>query len=111
MKIMYYWVNQGKTYKQEREGGYLWAPTANKSGNTAFHWHNMTRLNLGDVVLNYHKGFILGYCIILSNSFIATKPSEFKVDVEWQDEGHMVDARYFQFADPVELGTAYYKIE
>ena len=30
---MFYWVNQGKTYKEEKEGGYLWAPLQNRDGN------------------------------------------------------------------------------
>ena len=35
---MYYWVNQGKTYKEEKAGGYLWAPIKNSTGNSFFHW-------------------------------------------------------------------------
>jgi hypothetical protein len=38
---MFYWVNQGKTYKEESEGGYLWAPKSNEKGNTMFHWETM----------------------------------------------------------------------
>ena len=24
--MRYWWVNQGQTYREEREGGYLWSP-------------------------------------------------------------------------------------
>lgn len=108
---MHYWVNQGKTYKQEKEGGYLWAPTQNNFGNTLFHWSNMTRLEPNDVILNYFKGSILGYCIVQSKYFIAPKPKELNVDVEWENQGFMVDAKYFLFSNPVELKTAYPMIE
>ena len=56
---MYYWVNQGKTYNEEREGGYLWAPIENANGTTFFHWNNITKLLPGDIVFNYRKGFLL----------------------------------------------------
>lgn len=108
---MYYWVNQGKTYKEEKEGGYLWAPKQNKSGNSFFHWDNMLKLKPGDVVFNYRKGFVLGYCIIESEHFSASQPEEFKVDVDWQDEGYMIDAKYFLFESPLEIKTVFSKIK
>jgi len=107
---MYYWVNQGKTYKEEKEGGYLWARTYNSSGNSVFHWKNMTKLNPGDIVLNYSKGFIIGYCIIQSKYFLATQPDKYKVDDIREQKGYMVDAKYFLFSKPIDIETVYYKI-
>ena len=52
---MYYWVNQGKTYKEEKAGGYLWAPIKNSKGNSFFHWENMTKLKPADIVFNLLK--------------------------------------------------------
>ncbi|MCK8521475.1 HNH endonuclease [Aquimarina sp. D1M17] len=108
---MYYWVNQGKTYKEEKEGGYLWAPTHNSSGNSVFHWDNMTKLNPNDIVLNYYKGYLIGYCIIASEYFLASQPKEFNVDVEWQTKGYMIDAKYFLFSTPLDINKVYSKIE
>lgn len=104
---MYYWVNQGKTYKEEKEGGYLWAPIKNKNGNSFFYWDNMTKLQVGDVVFNYKKGSVVGYCIVKSQSFLAPIPKEFKVDVEWENEGYMVDADYFLFDTPINAVEVY----
>lgn len=108
---MYYWVNQGKTYKEEKEGGYLWAPTTGKSKSPVFHWENMTKLKPYDVVFNYRKGFIIGYCIVESEYFLAPQPEEFNVDVEWENEGYMVDAKYFLFSNPLSIKSVYPKIE
>lgn len=108
---MYYWVNQGKTYKKEKEGGYLWAPTKNKKGNTVFHWENIKKLKPKDIVFNYFKGSIIGYCEIQTNYFLASRPKEFNVDVEWKNEGYMIDAKYVLFNKPVDLKIAYIKIK
>lgn len=108
---MYYWVNQGKTYKEEKEGGYLWAPKSNSSGDSFFHWENMTKLKPNDIVFNYRKGYLIGYCIVESNCFSAPQPEEFNVDVEWEDDGYMVDAKYFLFKKPLNIETIYRKIE
>ncbi len=108
---MYYWVNQGKTYKEEKEGGYLWAPRRNSSGNSVFHWENMTKLRPNDIILNYCKGYVIGYCIVHSEYFLAQKPEEFNVDVDWENEGYMVDVKYFLFSKPIDIKTTYYKIK
>lgn len=100
---MFYWVNQGKTYKEEKEGGYLWAPVTNSNGKSFFHWTNMTKLKSNDFVFNYRKGFLVGYCIVQSNGYLNPQPEEFNVDVEWHDEGYMADALYFQLPEPIPL--------
>lgn len=98
---MYYWVNQGKTYKEEKEGGYLWAPVKNSKGKSFFYWTNMKRLRPKDLVYNYRKGYLIGYCIIKSESYLAPQPEEFSVDVEWEEEGFMADAEYYLFDKPL----------
>jgi putative restriction endonuclease len=107
----YYWVNQGKTYKEEKSGAYLWAPVKNAQGNTFFHWENMLKLAVNDIVFNYRKGALVGYCVISSKSYFAPQPEEFTVDVEWEHEGHMADAVYYVFDDPLVLEEVYHKIE
>lgn len=32
-----WWVNQGRTYSDERDGGYIWAPSVTKAGRPASH--------------------------------------------------------------------------
>lgn len=108
---MYYWVNQGKTYKEEKEGGYLWAPKGNSDGKSFFHWDNMTKLKPNDIIFNFRKGFLLGYCIIESEYFLAPQPDEFNVDVKWENEGYMVHAKYFMFNAPLEVDSIYENVK
>ena len=107
---MFYWVNQGKTYKEEKEGGYLWAPVKNSNGKSFFYWTNMKKLRPKDLVYNYRKGELIGYCIIKSESYLAPQPEEFSVDVEWEDEGFMADAEYYLFDKPVSALEVYKNI-
>ena len=68
---MYYWVNQGKTYTEEKDGGYLWAPINNNNGRSFSHWDKMDKIVPGDVIFNFKKGVVLGYCIGESYSYIS----------------------------------------
>ncbi|WP_299149815.1 HNH endonuclease signature motif containing protein [uncultured Dokdonia sp.] len=107
---MHYWVNQGKTYKEEKAGGYLWAPIKNTKGKSLFHWTNMSKLKPNDIVFNYFKGNILGYCIITSKAYHSPIPSEFSQDVEWAIKGLMADAEYQSFYSPINIESNFEKI-
>ena len=115
----YFWVNQGKTYNDESNGGYLWAPETytKKDGTleTPHHWKSMELLEIGDVILNYNKkeGGIIGYCIAKSSYYEANKP-EFEIDdpdEQWDDEGYKVDAEYVRFNKPIQLSLIYNEIQ
>ncbi|SHH24020.1 hypothetical protein [Clostridium grantii] len=46
----YFMVFQNKTYNEERQGGYLWAPMKTSAGREKYHWSNMTKINEGEQV-------------------------------------------------------------
>lgn len=100
---MYYWVNQGKTYKEEKKGGYLWAPLKNISGNPVFHWDTMDKLLINDIVFNYSNKAVLGYSIVKSLPYLTPKPAEFNWGVNWKDEGRMCDVEYYDFEQNLKL--------
>ena len=47
-----WWVFQNDSYERSRDGGYLWAPIADKAGNKKFHWETMTKVVAGDLILS-----------------------------------------------------------
>ena len=100
---MYYWVNQGKTYKEEKAGGYLWAPLSNKLGKSVFHWDTMANLMINDIVFNYCKGYVVGYSVVKSLSYKTEKPEEFNSGVLWDDAGRMCDVEYNEFENKLSL--------
>lgn len=107
---MIFWVNQGKTYYEEKVGGYLWAPLMNSKGDSVFHWENMDKLFPGAIVLNYVKGNIVGYCIAESNSYHSIQPIEFSSQLGWSKEGRMVDAQYYRIEQPISIKEIYDQI-
>jgi hypothetical protein len=96
-----WWVNQGQTYAQERDGGYLWAPKANEKGQTMEAWTNMELLKVGDVIVHYAKG-IRALSRVTQEWETASRPSELQRH-PWEDEGYRVLARYEELAAPISL--------
>ncbi len=99
----YWWVNQGATYRQEREGGYLWAPKETKGGRVLSHHADLLRVREGDVVLHYANGALRAVSEVLEPAVEAPRPSELPAD-SWNSDGHLVRARYHELTSPVPLG-------
>ena len=97
--MRYFWVNQKQTYKQEREGGYLWAPKLNSNGNQHWGWKTMVEVNPGDVIFNNVNGALRSYCIATSAAYDFTKPAE--LEQEWEQLGWKIDARYIDLSKPI----------
>lgn len=95
----FFWVNQKQTYKQEREGGYLWAPKRNSNGNQHWGWKTMVEINPGDVIFNNVNGALRSYCIATSAAYDFTKPAE--LEQEWEQLGWKIDARYIDLSKPI----------
>lgn len=97
-----WWVNQGATYQQEREGGFLWAPVKGKTGNTFGHWTNMTKVQAGDFVLHYANTAIRAVSIVQEASIHAPKPDSLSRQ-PWEDDGYLVRSDYTEFDSPISL--------
>ena len=76
-----YLVNQGKTYKDEREGGYLWSPKRDAGGKNNAGYTLMTSVKRGDFILHNSGGKISSISIAVKDcyeamqSFITARPS------------------------------------
>lgn len=99
MAMAYFWVNQKQTYKQEREGEYLWAPKRNSDGNQHWGWKTMVKVNPGDIIFNNVNGALRSYCIATSAAYDFTKPTE--LEQEWEQLGWKIDARYIDLPKPI----------
>ena len=81
MKMSYWWVNQGKSYKEERPGGYLKAPHCNEQGMTRSYWTNMKLLKVGDQVFHYANNHLRAIGIVTKKAQeIDNRPEENRVD-------------------------------
>ena len=100
----WWWVNQGQTYKQERQGGYIWAPQKGKNGLPFYHHVNVSQVHKGDVIWHYVDGKIVSISVALEDARESPKPAELVTDA-WQVDGYAVKVRYFDLMQPVLLAS------
>lgn len=96
--MAYWWVSQNQTHKQERAGGYLWAPKSGAGGVVFRHWSNMSLVRPGDVIFSYAQQALGAIGVASTTAYDAPQPDEF--GNTWDADGRRVDVVY-QTIDPV----------
>jgi MoxR-like ATPase len=96
-----WWVNQGSHYREERDGGYLWAPLADRSGHPMRHWESLRRAKPGELVLNYANGRIRGVAVVEEEALEAPRPEE--LADAWEDNGLTLKVRYSELSESISL--------
>jgi len=98
MPPKFWWVNQNKTYPQERGGGYLWSPKRKSSGARNPFYDSMRLVAPGDIILSFKGTRLPSYGIATSPCYEAPKPQEFGAAGEdWSSIGWRVDVAYQDF--------------
>ncbi len=98
--MRYWWVNQGQTYREERNGGYLWSPKRKRGRDGQATVRNpfyeyMREVAPGDMVFSYRDSHIVACGLITSYCYESPKPDEFgKIGQNWSQIGWRVDVRY-----------------
>jgi hypothetical protein len=95
----YWWVNQGQSYKSEREGGYLWAPVLGVTGAAIDHHMNVSRLSPGDVVLHYTGGFVRSISTVTDAAVEAPQPDP-PSETEADRAGYLARVEYVDLPQP-----------
>lgn len=92
----YFFVFQNKTFEEEKNGGYLWAPKGICS-----HWRNMKNIKKGDIVFHsYHKE-IMAISITITDCYEAIKPTELQAEKLWDSDGWKADCQYYIIPNPI----------
>ena len=87
-----WWVNQGQTFGEEREGGFLWAPKKNRAGRTQAHWDSLLDVREGDISLSYVDGQIRAVAEVQEAAADSPPPSEhFSA---WDRDGRRLNVDY-----------------
>lgn len=107
----YFWVNQGQTFKLEYQFECLWAPILDKNGRSIHHWDMMNELKPGDIVFNYTKSKVVGYCVVQKSAYEYQKPEEFNGHLNWGAEGRLCEVKYYLFENPIEKIVIYDRIK
>ena len=109
--MAYFWVNQGQTFKLEYQFECLWAPIVDKNGRSIHHWDTMTQLRAGDIIINYSKSKVVGYCVAQTSAYNYSKPEEFNGHSNWGAEGRICDVKYYLFETPIDKAVIFNKIK
>jgi putative restriction endonuclease len=102
--MAYWWVSQNQTYRQERSGGFLWAPVANEHGLTFFHWATMNEVRPGDVIFSYVGGRIVSVSVARTAAYDSPRPERLGEGL-WEDAGKKVEAEYRDLAVPLPVAS------
>ncbi|WP_225983592.1 MULTISPECIES: McrB family protein [Bacillaceae] len=97
----YWWVNQGKNHKNEREKGYLWAPKTNKIGHKIEAYELLNSAKVGDLVICYSDKYIKSIGFVVKEAITATRPS-IKAYDQWNEEGYYLKLNYFDMDKQIE---------
>lgn len=98
--MSYWWVNQSRTFRAERDAGILWAPKATAAGRSLRHWTAMTQVAAGDMVFHYARGAIRSLGRAQSSARTAERP--YDLPDMWESDGWAVSMIYADLARPVE---------
>lgn len=99
-----YLVNQGKTYKDERAGGYMWSPKLDARGSQNAGYTLMTSAKRGDFVLHNSGGKISAISVVMKDCYDALQPDEIhnsQIEYDWSNDGYHVDTEYYDFDIPL----------
>lgn len=96
----FWWVNQGTTYEEARERGFIWAPQKDKAGRQLFHWNNVSRVKAGDFIFHYADGNLRAISSAKNDGYRAKKELG---DDRWSEDGWRVDSDYCGLSRPVPI--------
>jgi len=92
-----WWVNQGGSYRAERDGGYLWAPQQTKGGYPVAHHTDVSKLRPGQLLIHYADNAIRALGRVAGEPTAATRPAELDATA-WAEEGFFCPVDYLELA-------------
>lgn len=96
--MKFFFVFQNKTFEEEKNGSYLWAPKGKFS-----HWKNMQNVKIGDIIFHSYKKQIVAVSQATSNCYDSKQPNELKLENLWNDDGFKVDCTYYLIENPITI--------
>ena len=100
-KPMTFFVFQNSTFDREYQGGYLWAPITNKTGDSFHHWDRLLDVHPGDVILHGYNGYIQAVSVARAACYDCAQPNELRTEDSWDMDGRRVDSDYIMLQHPI----------
>ena len=74
--MAYWWVNQKQSYRQDRAGGFMWAPLGDAAGHALGPWEAMALVERGDIVFHYADGAVRAVSRVTHRAEIMPRPDD-----------------------------------
>ena len=100
-KPITFFVFQNSTFDREYQGGYLWAPVTNKTGDTFHHWDRLMDVRPGDVILHGYNGYVQAVSVARAACYDCVQPKELRTEDSWDMDGRRVDSDYIMLQHPI----------
>lgn len=97
----FFFVFQNKSYKEEKQGEYLWAPKRDRKGHKVAHWERIADVKKGDLIIHSVGRQICAISVAQNDSGTETRPKE--LPSNWTDVGWMVDTKYYEIERPLQV--------
>jgi 5-methylcytosine-specific restriction protein A len=98
--MAYFFVFQNKTYSQEHDGSYLWAPQSNSQGHLRHHWTRVSAIRKNDIIIHSYRTYIKAISIATTDAVSAAIPPEIS-EHAWDSSGWKVSTKYYEVPNPV----------
>jgi len=99
----FWWVNQGAAYREQRDGGLVWAPLLTQGGASRTDWRNVNRLRAGDMILHYSVGQIRAVGTVRTDPQPAPVPKA--LSHLWSGDGFKCAVSYRELLTPIDLSA------
>ena len=96
-----FFVFQNSTFDREYQGGYLWAPVTNKTGDTFHHWDRLLDVHPGDIILHGYNGYIQAVSVARAACYDCVQPNELRTEDSWDMGGRRIDSDYIMLQNPI----------
>lgn len=96
----FWWVCQGKTYKEARDSGYIYAPEKGENGSTREHWRRVNDVRKGDIILHW-SGAIMAIGVAIEDAKLGPRPHSTNSDDLWDDRGYSCKIKYYEFTPKI----------
>lgn len=102
-KLEYWWVNHKKSYRYERDGGYLWSPKVQSDGKKSHFYDNMRKVRAGDIIVSLANARVSDIGVATSEAVSAAVPDPDRaVDEAWdKDNGWLLPVAWMRVASPM----------
>ena len=94
-----WWVNQGHSYEYEKSGNYIFAPLEDAGGGYPFHWSNVGKVEIGDLIFHYAKGALRAVSKVIEKAQESERPAGSGKG----EKGLLVNTEYKELSSPLPL--------